>query len=167
MFEATSWKELTTIAAALLGAVLGIMNTWNALAQRRVRLRVRPANVRHVGGGIITMSAKSEIGAMFCIEVTNLSAFPVTIDEVGMTMGRTTRMIRAAVPIPKIFDGKPWPRRLEPRESVSLYADIDSFEMRGPQIRRAYASTACGCVRYGNSPALRQLRGFLAAQTQL
>ena len=40
--EALPWKDMTTIALAALGAGLGVMNTWNALSQRRVRLVVRP-----------------------------------------------------------------------------------------------------------------------------
>ena len=36
-FEARPWKDMTTIGLAALGAGLGVMNTWNALSQRRMR----------------------------------------------------------------------------------------------------------------------------------
>jgi len=71
------WKDYLTIAAALLGAVLGVMNTWNAIDQRRVRLRVRPSHAITVPDGALK----------FCVEVLNLSAFAVTITEVGFSLG--------------------------------------------------------------------------------
>jgi hypothetical protein len=159
VFDAISWKEIFTITAAIIGAVLGIMNTWNAMAQRRIRLKVSPAHATFIGGGILTTDRGDSLGDLFCIEVTNLSTFPLTITEVGFTMGRSIRTgLRAAVPLPKILDGQAWPRRLETRESVSLYCDIDFGGQDSRRIGRAYARTACGSVRYGSSPALRQLR---------
>jgi hypothetical protein len=68
-FETLAWKDYITMGAAALGAGLGLMNTWNAMSQRRVRLRVRPAYATVVPAGAIA----------FCIEVINLSTFPVTI----------------------------------------------------------------------------------------
>lgn len=143
------WKDIVTIGAAALGAVLGIMNTWNAVNQRRVRLRVRPAHATMVPSG----------RSMFSIEVVNLSAFPLTISEVGFTLKRGgIKQPRAAVITPILIDNKPWPRKLEPRESVSVYFDPSTMRS-GPGRRplRAYARSACGEVEYGNSPALRQL----------
>lgn len=143
------WKDVFTISAAAVGAVLGIMNTWNSMNLRRVRLRVRPAHaiVPHLQD------------AMFVIEVTNLSAFPVTVREVGFTIGskRADNGSRAAVPVPIVPDGKPWPRRLEAREAVSLLVPVASLYGDGSILGRAYAHTACGEFRYGSSPALKQL----------
>ncbi|WP_112662188.1 hypothetical protein [Microvirga flavescens] len=94
---------------------------------------------------------------MFAIEVLNSSNFALTVDEVGFTLNGNTikKGERAAITKPIIIDGKPWPRRLEARESVSLY-----FYLPDPSdpIGWAYARTACGEVRYGDSPALKQLR---------
>jgi hypothetical protein len=65
-------KDVVTISIALVGAVLGVMNTWNAMDQRRVRLRVYPK--------VAVPMINGEFGAtMGCIEVINLSAFPVSI----------------------------------------------------------------------------------------
>jgi hypothetical protein len=94
---------------------------------------------------------------MFSIEVLNLSNFALTVTEVGFTLNGSSikRGERAAIPMPVVIDGEPWPRRLEARESVSLYFERpDSSEPIG----KAYARTACGEVRYGDSPALKQLR---------
>jgi hypothetical protein len=144
--NALPWKDYITLGAALLGAVLGIMNTWNAMSARRVRLRVRPVHAFPPSGE-----------PMFAIEVLNLSNFELTVDEVGFTLNgnKLKKGRRAAIPRPIVIDGEPWPRRLKPRESVSLY-----FHRPDPSepIGKAYASTACGEVRYGDSPALWQLR---------
>lgn len=148
-FEALPWRDYLTFAAAMIGAVLGIMNTWNAVDQRRVRLRITPKHVLSVRG------------RSFAIEGINLSAFPVTIDEVGFEIkGQgVTKRSRAVVAYPELPDGKPWPRRLEPREDVSACLSVAHLSIyRGKKIGRAYATTACDVTRYGSSPALAQLR---------
>jgi hypothetical protein len=142
------WREYFTIGAAALGAVLGIMNTWNSISQRRVRLRIRPAHAIGAPDG----------RHMFAIEVINLSTFAVTISDVGLCTRRGIKGPRHAVGLPLIIDGKPWPRRLEPREAVSAYFDHYSISDR-QGIRKAYARTSCEEVAYGSSPALRQITG--------
>lgn len=149
--EALPWRDYLTFAAAIIGAVLGIMNTWNSLNQRRVRLRVTPKHTISVPDG--------QRG--FAIEVINLSAFAVTVDEVGFEIGgrNVTKNPRAVIAYPDLPDGKPWPRRLEPREDVSVHLNVAHMAVhRGKKIGRAYATTACDETRYGNSPALGQLR---------
>lgn len=149
MTDLLTWKEGITLALAMLGAVLGVLNTWNAISQRRVRLRVKPAYAFAVPAG----------NTMFGIEVVNLSNFAVTVTEVGFTLnGRTLKRQRAAIPQPILIDGKPWPRRLEARESVSTYFDPREVIGSGRQIGRAYVQTSCGEVAFGTSPALEQLR---------
>jgi hypothetical protein len=98
---ALPWKDIITIGLASIGAVLGVMNAWNALSQRRVRLVVRPMFAHQSSGG----------APMLSISVRNLSNFPLTIDEVGFT-GKTgaTKGKRAMVMQPHVIDGKPWPR---------------------------------------------------------
>lgn len=131
-------KDMFTISCAVIGAVLGIINTWNGLSQRKVRLRVVPKvafPVSHSG------RLMDEMG---CIEVLNLSTFPLTVTEVGFTIDgdpRTKR--RAAIVQPLIHDGKPWPRRLEARESVTAYFKFDGLSH---EIQRAFAKTDCGEV---------------------
>lgn len=151
-----NWKEWVTLGVALLGAALGIMNTWRAIAVGRVRLRVRPAHVISVPQG----------KSLFSIEVVNLSTFAVTITEVGFTQnGNSINKPRAAIPSPLLIDGGSWPRRLEPRTSVSAY--FDPIQIRGSSrdIGRAYARTACGEVGYGSSEALVQLRELAKSWT--
>lgn len=144
------WKDILTIGAATLGAVLGVMNTWNSLSQRRVKLLVRP---KHVAG--------APTYEMFSIEVINLSSFPVNIDEVGFSVGRRRigkhrRSVWMCSNPRKTIDGKPWPARLEHREAVTIYFDLRIFS--GADIGKAYAMTTCNEIRYGESPALKQFR---------
>jgi len=135
-----------TLSIAVLGAVLGIINTWHALDRSRVKLKVRPAHAIPVGG------ADPEL--TFFIEVTNLSAFAVTVHDVGVFYHGTDR--RGSFVRPVLIDGGPWPRRLEPRSSVTVYGQRpeSSPEMR---IKCAYAKTECGVTKTGSSPALKQI----------
>ena len=99
------------------------------------------------------MRGGQEIG---CIEVTNLSAFPVTVREVGFTInGGLRKKTRAVISLPIVRDGGSWPRRLESRASVSLYFDWGGLKHNN---KRAYILTDCGTVGYGNSPALKSMR---------
>lgn len=143
-----------TLAIAMLGAALGIINTWIAVSNRRVRLKVRP---------MWTVGAGPNAG--FSIEVTNLSTFPLTITEVGFLYGRGKSLAPARMVItqPMVVDGKGWPRRLEAREEVSVYFDLGSIPT-GEPFRRAYTKTACGEVATGDSPALKQLRDMVASR---
>jgi hypothetical protein len=147
--ETLPWKDFITMGAAALGAGLGIMNTWNSLNQRRVRLRVTPMHTFSVPGG--------QQG--FGIEVINLSAFPVTVIDVGFSIGRRLgKAGRLSVIQPILIDGKPWPRRLESRESVSTYPDPRELVGHGKKIGKAYARTSCDTVVLRDSGALKQLR---------
>jgi hypothetical protein len=138
--------QAITLAIAVLGAVLGVINTWHSLDKSRVKLRVVPAHAIPVGG----MNPELQ----FCIEVTNLSAFAVTVYDVGVLYEGTDQ--RGSIIRPIIVDGGPWPRRLEPRSSVTAYgAKPDS--PRKNRIKCAYAKTQCGCMATGTSGALRQI----------
>ena len=143
--------EGITLAIALVGAILGVITTWITVNNTRVKLMVRPKVV--VPGG----SADPRIRV--CIEVSNLSAFAVTVDEVGFFMHGTER--RLAFVRPVLADGGPWPRRLEPRSAVTVYAQQPEAQSR---IRSGYARTQCGVVRRGITPALKQIAD-LAQQT--
>jgi hypothetical protein len=148
--------DFVTLAIAVLGAVLGVMNTWHSISLRRLRLKVRPAHARPIGLG--------HDAPTFGIEVINLSAFAVTITEVGIVFGngRGKSPHRGAV-VPYTIDQGAWPRRLEPRETVSVY--FYPRELRrgyqGP-LGKAYAKTACDEIVHGDSPALAQLRQMLS-----
>jgi len=151
-----AWEDIVTVGLAGVGAVLGVMNTWNALSQRRLRLVVRPMFAHPNNGG----------PPMISIAVTNLSNFAVTVTEVGFVgKGGAKRGRRAMVVHPQIIDGKAWPRRLQPREAVSTYFDVTEVALDPTLLRKAYAGTECGEYVYGTSPSLDQLRDIAGEQS--
>jgi hypothetical protein len=148
-----TFTQSITLAVAVLGAALGIINTWQGLSKSRLRLVVRPAHAIPIGAVDPRLT--------FCISVTNLSDFAVTVCDVGVFYKGTDR--RGSIVQPFFLDGGKWPRRLEPRSSVTVYsrAPESSAEQR---IRCAYARTECGYTQTGASLALKQIaRGYLIA----
>lgn len=138
--------QAITLGIALLGAVLGVINTWRSLSKSRIRLKVVPAYAIPVGAADRRLE--------FAIEITNLSAFAVTVYDAGVFFHGTKR--RGAILNPVFSDGGQWPRRLEPRSSVSVYSQIPESP-DGHRIRCAYAKTQCGHTQTGTSPALKQI----------
>ena len=138
--------QAVTLAIALLGAALGVINTWHSLDKSRVKLLVRPKHAIPFGGADQRLT--------FCIEVINMSAFAVTVDDIGVFYKGTDR--RGSITQPVLVDGGKWPRRLEPRSSVSIYGQ-SPISSAGHVIRCAYARTECGHTQVGTSPALKQI----------
>jgi hypothetical protein len=145
-------KDVVTMGVALLGAVLGVMNTWNAMNQRRVRVRVTP----HFA---LDMS-RQPVGVS--IELVNLSAFPVTIAEVGFECGAG----RMALIQPQLLDHRTIPVRLEAREATSVLVTPRNFAVPPAKLGSAYARTACGEMIHGNSQAGRQFSDMMQDLTQ-
>lgn len=143
-----------TLSLALLGAVLGVLNTWKAYDKDRPKLRVIPKRAIPVGGADPRLT--------FCIEVINLSGFALTVCEVGVLHRGTERRTVCLKPV--FTDGGAWPRRLEPRAAFSAYFDWTSIDARTHSIRCAYAMTECGLIFEGSSPAMRQLAREAAAR---
>lgn len=135
-----------TLAIAVLGAVLGVINTLHALDKSRVKLLVRPKNAFALG------RANPEL--TFCIEIINLSAFAVTVEDVGFLFRGTEW--RGSLIHPIIMDGGKWPRRLEPRSSVTIHCQTPSAKP-GTKIKCAYAKTQCGYTKTGTTPALKEI----------
>jgi hypothetical protein len=142
-----STVEAVTFAIAVLGAVLGLVNTWHNLDKTRVKLAVRPKRAIPLGNVDPRLT--------FCIEVTNLSSFAVTVSDVGVFYYGTKS--RGSIINPVLLDGGVWPRRLEPRSSVTVYGQKPTSYSTDDKIRCAYAITDCGVTRRGNSPALKQI----------
>lgn len=135
-----------TFAIAVLGAILGLINTWHAIDRTRVKLKVTPKHAIPVGG--------MDKRLTFCIEVTNLSTFAVTVNDVGVFYKRTLE--RASYINPILLDTGGWPRRLESRSSVTVYGERPILKV-GHKFKCAYARTACGVTCTGTSPAFKQI----------
>lgn len=136
-----------TLAIAILGAVLGIMNTWRSFDRDRIRLRVSPR-------WAIFTYPESGTSTRFCIEITNLSYMPITVSQVGFELRKKKDMI--FIFIPDFFDGGTMPRRLEPRTSFVAYMKPHAEEDKAmADVKCAFARTACGMVARGTSAALK------------
>ncbi len=138
-----------TLSIAVLGAVLGVMNTWRNINRDKVKIQVIPKQAIPVG-------AVSHQPINLCIDITNFSTFPLTIVEVGVLYYGTSA--RGASVNPIIIDGGEFPRKLEPRTSISAYLLPEILnKMNGYPVKCVYATTDCGVTIRGNSPALKQL----------
>lgn len=139
-----TWPAAITLAIAVLGAALGILNTWNSINDRRVRIRVVPK--WSIAPGFSGMA----------IEVVNLSAFPITISEIGFTIGRSRGTLprRAPISAQMFVDGTALPIKLDRHASFS--GTFHTSGLENFDIRKAYALTTSGVISYGKSPALKQ-----------
>jgi len=138
-----------TLGIALLGAALGVINTWVRLREDRVRLRVSAAH--SILGGPFGVSPWH-----LSIQVVNLSSFPVRVVEIGLEPGNTPKS-KLTILSPMTADSGPWPRRLESREGVTIICPPDLLS--NPElthVKRAYVRTECGTMCRGSTPALRQ-----------
>jgi hypothetical protein len=157
-----NWGDWITKAAAALGAGLGILNTWNAWRQGKVRIRVVPTSVA-VLNLISTNSMGQAIYGRFLspgIAVINLGSFPVTLEEVGYEFkdGEKYPLTRIADPNWSSGVSEKLPQRLEAHASVRMSLWVQEEEtLKGLRIRRAYARTACGTTVCVRNHALRRL----------
>lgn len=159
--------EILTIIAAFLGMGLSIYNFFVERSKRKLKIEVQPKAVirrfkNSVTGGEGIMTSMNEfnqdfIDEHFAIEVINLSSFPVVIDSVGFEVRGNDKRMVIVQPI-FIDDGK-WPRKLDQRESVTVYGSLPHI-LRNPgasKIMCAFVETSCGEVCRGTSAALSGL----------
>jgi hypothetical protein len=137
-----------TLAIALLGAILGIINTFLSVDRTRVKIRVTPKMSIPVG--------PADNRKRLAIEILNLSAFPVTISQVGILFRGTKD--RGDIVEPIISDGGSFPRRLDSRASFTARTNPEVIlENNFADVYCVYAETDCGVLKKGKSPALKQL----------
>ncbi len=109
------------LSIAVLGAALGTMNTWRSIDKDRVKLRVIPKQA-------IVVGAISHRPIQLSIDITNFSTFLLTVREVGVLyFGISTH---GAVIEPIIINGGVFPRKLEPRTSLSAYLPSEILNKR-------------------------------------
>ncbi|HEX9751432.1 MAG TPA: hypothetical protein VGB22_09145 [candidate division Zixibacteria bacterium] len=148
-------RESITLITAIIGAVcgvtgavLGVINIWHQIRRGKVRLRVTPTHAMGVGG-------LEDSPINFCIEVLNLSEFPVVVEDVGLRVSRRT-IATFRLEEGLDYPGK-LPQRLEPHTSYKKCVSVTSVTTDWQKVRTAYARTQCGVLVTGFSPALKQL----------
>lgn len=104
------------------------------------------------------LRAKTLTPPGLCIEVQNHGKEPVVIAEVGLTRGEDGPQI--SLREPHLHDAGPWPRRLEPGESVVAHFGSGLAGHRVlPEVRRSYAQSVEGHT-YMGPDAARALRQY-------
>ena len=144
MQQFTLITAIAGLVFGVVGAVLGVINTWRAFDRDRVKLKVRPIWFFR-NDGVQTIHTLG-------VEVTNLSTFPVTVSSVGFKLP-DEKLFTFLTSLPA---GGYLPQRMEARTSLTAVAPLGTE--KNPAIKdvlSAYAQTACGCMFTGDSPALR------------
>ncbi len=169
------WNVTSVIAVGsfLLGAVgttLGIVNFLRDIARSRVRLRVIPKLSFSVDGGLLSFTTSKHLAGRISlgdqnylgIEVVNLSAFPVTIEEIGFCDKDPRKSERSVIRVPLLPNGESWPVRLEPRASFTGYCEFHDFVLHNPlsHFNRAYAVTSCEEFGWGKSEIMNVVKSF-------
>lgn len=125
-----------TLAIAVLGAVLGVLNTYMQWRVQRARVRVQPLVARINGNSL-----------RFCIEITNLSAFPLTLTSVSLVRGRGEPMFGFH---PEFLTGQRLPIRLEARTSITAFLPAGAEQHEAfAGVRNVQVETQCGCIASG------------------
>jgi hypothetical protein len=107
------------------------------------------------------MGARPVAPPSLCIEVKNIGLEEVTVTEVGLMAGEYGPQIPMVDPL--LHDNGPWPRRLNPGDTV--IAHFGSGLGKHPvlhKVRRAYALTDEGQRLTGSAPALRPFQAGAA-----
>jgi hypothetical protein len=117
-----------------------VLNTWRGILKDRAKLKVKPQ---------AWFSGDRRSG--LCIDVINLSAFDLTVSQVGLAVDRKTRIV-----FPFHSVGEKPPILIKPRARVCFYVKPGSLHNADMlKVRGAVVITACGNIFRGNSPALK------------
>jgi hypothetical protein len=159
-------KELIIAIPAFAGMLLGLYNFVRDLLRNRVSLRVIPKSVAAISRDPYRATVykyspdhfdPEEQPTYVAIEIVNRGAVTVTVDTVGYIVKGKGAPLQIDQPQP--VDKGSWPRRLEPRESVTVTGSLPDLlsSKKCSKITSAFVSTQCGIVRKGSSESLRQL----------
>jgi hypothetical protein len=131
--------EPVTFGLAVLGSVLGVINTMHSLWKDRVRLKVA------LRGWV---GPNAETG--MCVEVVNLSSFEITISELSVPLGWLSKEKYVAP-----HQGGYLSERLQPRAAHTFVFRAGALEHPGcPKHGRFRVITACGVMKTTNRAQL-------------
>ncbi len=131
-----------TLIIAVVGAVLGIINTWRAIARDRVRVRV-----------LVEDYLTSDLHNGIAITAVNLGHLPVTISSMGFLLRKKKHLVFP----PGMLDQLKFPHRLEPRASVTyVLPSIASHHPSLGAVRCAVVKTQCMRHFHGTSRSLKR-----------
>lgn len=136
----TSATAIVGMVTGIIGAVLALWSIRRQIADDRVNLRVR----------MMCAMRTDQPGMFITVSITNLSKFPVSIQDAGVLVSTGQRIIFNESAIKA-------PYRMEPRTAVSFMAPADELAS-APEFRHAaclYAQTACGEMHVGGHSDMR------------
>jgi hypothetical protein len=145
--------ELIALAFGLVGTIVGIENWHRQARESDVRLRVssRPR--------LLVWQGEPTEFRRLVFSVVNLSKFPVIVNTVGVRLRERGAVF--AVLNPEIPDGGTFPRKLEPRESMTLaLTESDEKRERLREAVRPFAGTVCGVECIGDRRDGAELRAW-------
>lgn len=146
-----------TIIIAVIGAVLGVLNTWQNYRKEQIKLIVNPSNINVHYMNSNEMVDELKIG----IEVVNISSFPVTLVQLGFAkFYRFTNKLKGSKSIPlhfKNFENKKLPHRLDSLDSVTFYLDKEYLVRKDlfENDKYAFAQIASGKFFKGTSKSFK------------
>jgi hypothetical protein len=167
-WQITISRDEITLLIAIIGAVLGVINSLVAWKRGRVSLKVIPkaffaicADGTPDPASYHTNSKGEKLPRYLCIEVRN-KGVTVWVNEVGFLIkGSRERAVITHQFAPHRID---IPFRLEPHSAKTVYADAlaltpETFEVVS-KYKCAYADVASGKRFTGKSGMLKDLRKF-------
>ncbi len=135
--------EAITLATAVIGAVLGVLNTVHGYLRDRVRLQLTISS--------ITFTHTGQPG--LCVTVINRGHLPVTITAIGVTNGAVHGQI-----VEPMAGQERLPYRLEARTALLWTAGAEAAHIAvRHRMTLVYADTACGVRVTGGRQFLRAL----------
>lgn len=152
-------KYLVSAGPGYVALIISIYSVWRARRADQVVIKVIPKLYWQVGGQLLLVGDTPRLKELVerygrpgvAIEVTNLSKFPVTVDDVGFCMLAPSIGERAALPNPLRDDNVTWPTRLESRSSATYRAHLNAKLAINPFLASAYAKTECGHEAVGSN----------------
>ena len=156
--------EIITLLIALLGAVLGIINTFGNIAKskrdKRMKVEVTPKLGKFAHRSLVSSSVNAPDASSFLVvEVVNKSFFPVYINGLYLKSSTSAKGVIAQIDPEATQPDKKLPCKLDRNESVTLYAiDTTIALLRQNHIVGAYVKTACGREFSGSSRAMQSIQ---------
>lgn len=137
--------DYVTPGVAVLGAGLGILNTWRSWSQDRVRLRVGVSYGAGLVGG----------GRALLVNAVNLSSFELTVTHVGFHLLGRQRHCQIFRPL--LTNSENLPVCLKPRTALTAVVHLGAGdEVPWDQVECAYVLTACGVESCGGRPFFKE-----------
>jgi hypothetical protein len=134
-------REAVTLGIALVGAILGILNTWRTFFHDRTRLNVTDVAV----------------DGQCALDVVNGSKFSVAITEIGLVLGHSDRRRRLDEHEYRTEVGDSLPISIEPRNRLRVFLTRPPlFDPECASTTVVYAITADGRRFSGRGDALRE-----------